>query len=108
MLSLDDAIIHAEEVARENEEYCFQEGGQEGYFYEGAEWDIKKCAAEHRQLAEWLKDYKRLLGAIENIRAEINKLDDLNPDYPMDMTVHLSKWEVLQIIDKYTSEKEQE
>lgn len=33
----------------------------------------KKCAAEHRQLAEWLKDYKKLLGAIEDINADIYK-----------------------------------
>ncbi|SFM09607.1 hypothetical protein SAMN04490355_104052 [Pelosinus propionicus DSM 13327] len=40
-MNLDDAIKHAEEQG-ENERDCH-------------------CAAEHRQLAEWLKDYKRLL-----------------------------------------------
>lgn len=55
-MTLDEAIKHAEEVMTENLEktkgrnardpiaiYCFE------------------CAEEHRQLAEWLKDYKRLL-----------------------------------------------
>lgn len=46
MMTLDGAIKHAEEVAE-------NKGNQ-----------IKtciECAEEHRQLAEWLKDYKRLL-----------------------------------------------
>jgi len=44
-MTLDEAIKHAEEVADYDaygEKQC-------------------KCAEEHRQLAEWLKDYKRLL-----------------------------------------------
>ena len=41
---------------------------------------------------------------LDKIRAEIMKLDDINPDYPMDMTVHISRYEVLQIIDKYRAE----
>ncbi len=44
-MTLDEAILHAEEVADYDaygEKQC-------------------KCAEEHRQLAEWLKDYKRLL-----------------------------------------------
>lgn len=38
---------------------------------------------------------------IDKIRAEIMKLDVINPDYPMDKTIHISRNEVLQIIDKY-------
>lgn len=60
-MTLDEAIKHAEEVVEENEKFCFKEGGKGGYFNEGTDWDSTKCAAEHRQLAEWLKDYKRLL-----------------------------------------------
>lgn len=61
MMTIDEAIIHCEEVAEENEKFCFKKGGKGGYFNEDTDWDEKKCAAEHRQLAEWLKDYKRLL-----------------------------------------------
>ena len=43
MIALDEAIKHAEEVA------------------EGQKNECKACADEHEQLAEWLKDYKRLL-----------------------------------------------
>ena len=41
-MSLEEAIKRAEEVSKHNTINCF-------------------CAEEHRQLAEWLKDYKRLL-----------------------------------------------
>lgn len=43
---------------------------------------------------------------LDNIRAEIMRLDDINPDYPMDRTIHISRNEVLQIIDKYKAESE--
>ena len=38
---------------------------------------------------------------LDKIRAEIDKLPDLNPDYEMDRTIHVSKWAVFDIIDKY-------
>ena len=44
-MTLDEAIKHAEEVAN-------------GMTAQGK---CPECAEEHRQLAEWLKDYKRLL-----------------------------------------------
>lgn len=44
LMTLEEAIQHAEEVAcdLENKDKC------------------DKCAAEHRQLAEWLKELKKL------------------------------------------------
>lgn len=50
-MTLQEAITHAEEKAKENEKA-----------------GCVKCAAEHRQLAGWLKDYKRLK------KEEINKI----------------------------------
>ncbi len=41
---------------------------------------------------------------LDKIRAEIRNLDDINPDYPMDRTIHISRNEVLNIIDKYRQE----
>ena len=41
---------------------------------------------------------------LDKIRAEIDKLPDLNPDYEMDKTIHVSKWAVFDIIDKYRKE----
>lgn len=53
-LTLDEAIKHCEEVATEKED--------------NARWELtstwqdecKRCAAEHRQLAEWLTELKEL------------------------------------------------
>lgn len=49
-LTLDEAIAHCEEVADYD---CYDD-------------DQRRCAEEHRQLAEWLEDYKRLLKEVEN------------------------------------------
>ena len=53
-MTLDDAIKHAEEVVNANERLC------ETVHPAMQLSDYGKCAEEHRQLAEWLKDYKRL------------------------------------------------
>lgn len=65
MTTLDEAIKRAEEVRDEKmEEAC--------NLYEAKNYEASKdciwCAEEQSQLAEWLKDYKRLLG--KNERAE--------------------------------------
>lgn len=56
-MTIDEAIIHAEEVAEEKEEQAWEAQLQEEY---GMIKSCKECAEEHRQLAEWLRDYKRL------------------------------------------------
>lgn len=43
---------------------------------------------------------------LNKIKEEIMKLDDINPDYPMDRTIHISRNEVLQIINKCKAESE--
>lgn len=57
-MTLDEAIKHTEEVAikMECEAMCVEEAYQTA-----KQADCEKCAEEHRQLAEWLRDYKRLL-----------------------------------------------
>lgn len=61
-MTLDEAIKHAEEVAKEKD---MQAGFDTDYLcYQMSDTErnqCKKCAKEHRQLAEWLEDYKRLL-----------------------------------------------
>lgn len=56
-MTIEEAIKHAEEVAEDNERNA-------GWFYDKERSCYKKkyikYAAEHRQLAEWLRDYKRL------------------------------------------------
>lgn len=67
-MTLGEAIKHAEEVAIEQDKLCKRYDDASGYTRSGNEAirtsDAKKCekcAIDHRQLAEWLKDYKRLL-----------------------------------------------
>lgn len=53
-MTLDEAIIHAEETAEEIDNAC------EHYEIAGVNvGNGRRCAEEHRQLAEWLKELKR-------------------------------------------------
>ena len=66
-MTLDETIKNAEEIADQYEKRMKVKGITE---YELI------CANDHRQLAEWLKDYKRLLEqepVIDKIRAEIEE-----------------------------------
>jgi len=72
-MTLEEAIKHTEEVAEKQEElyrlcpaselemsHC--DGTKDCKTLEnGKNKGCQKCAEEHKQLAEWLKDYKRLL-----------------------------------------------
>ena len=51
-MTLDEAIIHCEDVANSK---------------------CDKCGEEHRQLAEWLKELKQTRQVIEDIKHEIRK-----------------------------------
>ena len=58
MLSIDEAIAHAREVAntqRGKSGICLQNGLECKHFS-----DCLKCAKEHEQLAEWLEELKAL------------------------------------------------
>ena len=97
-MTLDESIRHCEEIAATNEKLCKR-------FHNAAQLqDYGKCADEHRQLAEWLKDYKRLKSAVEDIKAEINLLSDSEQ---IDLhTVEFTNWigmrnKVLDIINKH-------
>ena len=58
-MTLDEAIRHCEEVAKENERIAFDLTTAFNMETIKSK-ECKKCANEYRQLAEWLKDYKRL------------------------------------------------
>lgn len=66
-MTIDEAIRHAEEVAKENDKLCKRYDDASGYTRSHNK-DIRTtyakkceaCANDHRQIAEWLKDYKRL------------------------------------------------
>lgn len=53
-MTLDEAIIHAEEVAGFLDRECMRDTS----LFKGYK---MKCAEEHRQLADWLKAYKQIL-----------------------------------------------
>ena len=71
-MTLDEAIKHAEEVAKEQKElYRLCPASESDIFHCDGTNDCKtlkngknkgclKCAEEHRQLAEWLKELKQL------------------------------------------------
>jgi hypothetical protein len=88
-LTLDEAIKHCLEVAEENEELSSK-------FDEWDEWEeadannCRECAADHRQLAEWLtelKEAKRLLKAAIGIIKDV----DCNEDYLCDECEYRAK-----------------
>lgn len=60
-MTLDEAIKHCLEVAEQEEQLS-----KTGKWFEGEDWNEKargqcaECAAEHRQLAEWLMELKDL------------------------------------------------
>ena len=55
MMTLDEAIKHCEEVAEEQDKLCKV---NDSFNFSQPKWE--KCADEHRQLAEWLKELKQL------------------------------------------------
>ena len=63
--------------------------------------------------SDWFMDLEQLtsfdaipLAKVKQAKKEIRKLDDINPDYPMDRTIHVSRNEVLEILDKLIAESE--
>lgn len=59
-MTLDEAIKHAEDVAEEkfDSAVCILDKTNSDVALSKA-LECKKCAEEHRQLAEWLKELKR-------------------------------------------------
>jgi hypothetical protein len=80
MLDIDTAIKHCLEVAEKNETQADkwqEEGGEEW----GKTTACRECAADHRQLAEWLtelKEAKRLLKSATNV---LNMFKPCDNDY---------------------------
>ena len=64
MMTLDEAIKHAEEKAKEQREKAKLFSNNP--FYSASAKGCEKCAEEHEQLAEWLKQLKELKEAYES------------------------------------------
>lgn len=94
-MTVDEAIKHCEEVAKEQEElYGLCPGSESEYLNiiycdgtkdckvltNGKDKGCLKCAKEHRQLAKWLRDYKRLLEQPSWIPVKTRPLTDEEKD----------------------------
>lgn len=69
-MTLDEAIKHCEEVAEKKEEMCRIEELM-GLGLQNAE--MMKCAREHKQLAEWLRELKKYRTKNESYLAKYKK-----------------------------------
>lgn len=58
-MTLEDAIKHAEGVAQAKEREAKENRNHGGWAYDDEAVKCSACAAEHRQLAEWLKILKK-------------------------------------------------
>lgn len=67
---------------------------------------LDKIRAKIKAMSGDIETIADALAIIDKLREEIMKLDDINPYYPMDRTIHISRNEVLQIIDKCKAESE--
>ena len=88
MMSIDEAIAHAREVASEQKRrsgICVQNNSECDKFSA-----CLKCSEEHEQLAEWLEDYKRIKMLIpieQALKAEHDKaIDDFADKLKQDVT----------------------
>lgn len=58
MMELDEAIKHCEEVAEQNEKKAEYRPRMDYYDEIESRADCLECAADHRQLAEWLQELR--------------------------------------------------
>ena len=87
MLSIDEAIAHAREVAntqRGKSGICLQNGLECEHFS-----DCLKCAEEHEQLADWLEELKALRE--EKSEFQIYAKDIAEANYEMGMEIGYKK-----------------
>lgn len=74
-LTLDEAIKHCLEVAEQNETQTEKIGRQFiGSAMDKRATDCRECAADHRQLAEWLKELKNLQEENKVLISECDRL----------------------------------
>jgi hypothetical protein len=57
-MTLEEAIKHAEAAAIENEKQAKRNREHGGWYYDNEAHACAICAAEHRQLADWLRELK--------------------------------------------------
>lgn len=71
-MTIDDAIKHAEEVAKVNECECVEYSEVSPLYVS----NCKKCAEDHRQLASWLNELKYARVLLKAAYEIFKKCDD--------------------------------
>lgn len=87
-MNIDEAIKHCEDVVEEAKATPCIKGGL-----------VSKCADEHRQLAEWLKELKAYRDMWDKVIEDIGELDD--------RMGWINVEDVIDIIEKYKKEIEE-
>lgn len=85
-MTIDEAIAHALEMAERNETQADKIGRQ---FIRSAmdkyATDCRECAAEHRQLAEWLTELRELRNSLEAVKlSNMKEALELIRDYKVE------------------------
>ena len=112
-MTLDEAIEYHERIDKIETQACFLISQEDGDYE-----SHKRCAEEHRQLTEWLKDYKRLLEqqpTLDKIRTEVEQTASRYSISRERGCIGQVEWsdrlikesEVMQILDKYKAESEE-
>ena len=98
MLSIDEAIAHAREVAeiQRNNDKLNKTLGKSSPYYNT---DCIKCAEEYEQLAEWLEELKNY----RDKNKMVVRIDCANLDEFKDIAVKLAKEQYNKAIDDYKS-----
>ena len=65
-MTLEETIIYTEAVARTEEYEARKKRNHGGWVYYDEAAKLSACAAEHRQLAKWLKELKAVRDEIDN------------------------------------------
>lgn len=74
-MTIDEAIKHCNEVAEQNETQADKIGRQLiGSAIDKYATDCRECAADHRQLAEWLRELKDLREENKVLTSECDRL----------------------------------
>lgn len=97
-MTLEEAIKHCEEVAKENRELADKIGVSK---YDDV--DCVKCAKAHEQLAEWLKELKRQREAWKKVKTEIEQMYALYKFNYQGFSMNIVA-DCLAIIDKHLQE----
>ena len=98
-MELESAIKHCEETARKNERKAKYNRNHGGSFYLDEAKNCEKCAEEHHQLAEWLKELKKYRDYIPKIEKKyhdaITEFYNLKDEEWKDKSLPLT-WDELQ------------